>query len=228
MHARVLSDVERRQVKSERAHSAHEPPYQEIAGMPSPVQRQAIGGEADIGEQFIGILIGVGPALVGRLEPLADLAEEHAIRHAIVARRRQRLRARQDGAVGVDARCERRAHAHSVRALAQGLGELSAFREIGRDDHLLMAVQCLADGLAMHVRHCRPCRRPPTSRSAGCSARPAVRLAPSRPSPAPPPSPRRTAAPPDTGCRSDRTARARAHHHRQALRADAPRSARCW
>ena len=152
MHVRMLSDVERRQMKTEGAHPAHEPAHQEISGVASPILEQAVGGEPDIGQQFVGILIGVGPAFVGRLEPLADLAEEHAVRHAVVARRRQRLGARQYRAVGIDARGQRGAHADAVRALAQGLGELAAFGEIRRNDQLLMPMQGLANGLAVHVR----------------------------------------------------------------------------
>ena len=103
-------------------------------------------------EQFVRVLIGVRPALVCRLEALADLAEEHAVRHAVVPRRRERLSARQYRAVGIDAGGQGGAHADAVRALAQGLGELAAFRKVSRDDHLAVAMQGLSDGLAVHVR----------------------------------------------------------------------------
>src|SRR5216683_8248975 len=117
MHVRVLSDVERGKMKTEGPYPAHEPPHQEISGVASPVLEQAVGGEPYIGQQFVGILVCVGPALVSRLEPLADLAEEHAVWHAVVPRRRQRLTARQYGGVGIDACGECGAHTDAVRAL---------------------------------------------------------------------------------------------------------------
>src|SRR6266851_7845986 len=117
MYVRVLSDVERRKMKTEGPYSAHEPPHQEISGVASPVLDQAVGGEPHVGQQFVGILVRVGPALVSRLEPLADLSEKHAVWHAVVPRRRQRLGTRQYRAVGIDARGECGAHADAVRAL---------------------------------------------------------------------------------------------------------------
>src|ERR1700688_2055665 len=144
MYVRVLGDVERCKMKAEGPYSAHEPPDQEISGVASPVLEQAVGGEPHIGQQFVGALVRVGPALVGCLEPLAYLAEEHPVWHTVVPRRRQRLSARQYGAVGIDACGECGAHADAVRALTQRFGELAAFRKISRHDHLLMAMQGLA------------------------------------------------------------------------------------
>src|ERR1700730_6856014 len=130
MYVRVLSDIERRKMKTEGPYSAHDPPHQEISGVASPVLEQAVGGEPHVGQQLVGILVRVGPALVSRLEPLTDLTEEHSVWHAVVPRRRQRLSARQYGFVGIDACGECDAHADAVRALAQGFGELAAFRKI--------------------------------------------------------------------------------------------------
>ena len=68
-----------------------------------------------------------------------------------MASRRECLRTRQDGGVRVDACGQRRAHAHAVRTLTQGLRELPALGEISRHNQLLMTMQGLADGLAMDI-----------------------------------------------------------------------------
>ncbi len=152
VQVRMLSDVEGRQMKAKGAHSAHEAAHQEISGVASAIQGQALGRERHVRKQFVRALVGIGPPFVGRLEPLADLAEEHPVRHPIVPCRGQRLCTRQYGAVGIDARGERGADAHAFRALTQGLGELAALGKVGRHDHLPMAMQGFANGLAMQIR----------------------------------------------------------------------------
>ena len=92
---RMLSHVQSREVKTEGAHAAYETPYQEVARMPAAIGQQAVGRQLNVGEQLLRALIGIGPAIVSRLEPLADLTEENAIRLPIVPRRRQFLGARQ-------------------------------------------------------------------------------------------------------------------------------------
>ncbi len=119
MNARMLNDIQCRQMKSKSAYTPHEPPHQEISGMASPILEQTRRGQPNVGQQFIGILIRIGAALVARLEPFADLPEEHAVWHPIVPRRRQCFRSRQHCHVGVDALGKSSAHADAIRALAQ-------------------------------------------------------------------------------------------------------------
>ncbi len=40
----------------------------------------------------------------------------------------------------------------AFRALTQGLGKLAALGKVARHDHLPMAMQGFANGLAMHIR----------------------------------------------------------------------------
>ncbi len=151
MQAGMLNHVQRRQMKPECPHAPHEPPHQKVSGVTPAILEQAIGRQPHIRQQLIGILIRIGPPFVGCLQALADLAEEDAVRHAIVARRRQGLRARQNRRVAFDALGQLGAHADAIRALTQGLGQLPALGEIRRYDQLLVPVQRLADGLAMNV-----------------------------------------------------------------------------
>jgi hypothetical protein len=88
VHPCMLRDVERREMKAEGAHPPHEAAHQEVSGVPTAILNQAVDAKFDVGEQFLRTGIPVRPRLVGRLESLADLAEEDPVRHAIVARRR--------------------------------------------------------------------------------------------------------------------------------------------
>ena len=125
--------------------------------MPAAMGGQAVGRELDVREQLVRALIGVRPSIIGRLDPLADLAEVDSIRHAIVPGGRQPCRARQQRRICIDALGELAAHLDAPRALAQRLRQMPAFVEVGREDHCLMPLQCLADGLrvdllvALHV-----------------------------------------------------------------------------
>src|SRR6202035_5189932 len=117
MDARMLNDVQRRQMKSKCAHPPYEPAHQEVSGMASAVREQTLGGQSDVEQQFLGTLIRIGPTLVACLEALTDLAEKHAVGHAIVPRRRQRLRPRQQCRVSLDALGQGSAYADAMGAL---------------------------------------------------------------------------------------------------------------
>jgi len=61
VHVRVLRDIQRRQMEAERAHAAYESPDQEIAGVPSAVGGETVGGQLNVREQFVRALIRVRP-----------------------------------------------------------------------------------------------------------------------------------------------------------------------
>ena len=151
VHMGMLGDIERGEMEPEGPHPAHEAPYQEIACMPAAILDQAVGRELNVREQLIRIGIAVRTSIVRGLQPLANLAEEDPVRLPIMPGGCQFLRARQQRAVGVDAPRQRRAHCNAIRALAQGLGKRNALIEVGGDDQLLMALQGVADRLAMHI-----------------------------------------------------------------------------
>ena len=151
MHVGVLRDVQCRQVKGEGAHASNEAPNQEIAGMPSPIGGQTVGRQLDVREQFVRTLICIGPAIVGSLEPFADLTEEDAVRLSVVTRGRQLLPSWKQCTVCIDALEQGRADGDTVRALTQRLCKLTALVEIGRYDQLLMPVQRFANRLTMHI-----------------------------------------------------------------------------
>ena len=69
----------------------------------------AMGGEAaldqlQVFDQLLDPVVLAGTAVVGGAQPLGHLPEEHAVRHAIVARRRRRAGARNQALVGLYAR----------------------------------------------------------------------------------------------------------------------------
>ncbi len=153
----------------------------------------------------------IGTTLVGIAQALTDLREEYSIWHAIVARRRDATRARQQGAVLIDALLQRGGHADAARALRQPLCERLALLEVRIQHHLLLARERLADGLRVHIGVAVHSHRPPRCRSA---AAPAARVTPPArrtASRAPARSPRKRPAPPDRALRSDRRVRAHAH-----------------
>ena len=151
MHMGVLRDVERGQVKSEGTDPSDEAPHQEISRVPPAIGKQAVRGQLNVGQQFIGALIRIRPPIVGGLQAFTQLTEKNPIRLSVVPRGCELLTAGQQAAVGLHPASERRADFDAVRTLAQGLGELAALIEIGRYDELLMAMQRLADGLTVHV-----------------------------------------------------------------------------
>ena len=88
----MLNDIQRRQMESEGTHPAQQAAHQKISGVAAPILEQTAGGKLDVGQKFVRILIGIGSAFVAGLQAIADLAEKHPVRHAIVAGGRQRLR----------------------------------------------------------------------------------------------------------------------------------------
>ena len=205
-----LRHIQRCDVESERAHAPDEASHEKIAGMPSAVVDQAVGRELDVGEQLSRVLVGVGPALVGRLEPLADLAEVDAIRHTVVPRGRQPRRAGQQGRVGLDAPRQLTAQLDAARALAERFGKMAALVEVSRHDELLVAMERLADGLRVHLIVAFHISADPGAEPQNARHDSAIRPVLGTRGRAPSRSPRRTAAPPGRESRSDRTARARA------------------
>ncbi len=147
----MLRDIQGCEVEPERAHAPHEAAHQEIAGVPAAIGREAVGGELDVRKQLVRALIGVGPSVVGGLETFADLAEKNAVRLPIVTCGHQFLGSRKQARICIDAARERCTDFYPVGALAQCFRKLAALVEIRRHDQLLMAVQRLANGLAVHV-----------------------------------------------------------------------------
>ncbi len=152
MHAGVLPDVERGEVEAERAHPAQHAPHVEQPGVLAVVGGEAVGDDLQVVDQLLDALVVAGTAVVGGAQPLRHLAEQHAIRHAVVARRRPGLRRRQQAAVLLDARDDLRRHGDAARALAQPLGECLGLEEVAIDDQLVVAQAALANGLGVHVR----------------------------------------------------------------------------
>ena len=60
MRAGVLADVERRQMKAERAHAADEPPHLEQAGVLALVRAQAVGDQIQVAEEVVGRIVVIG------------------------------------------------------------------------------------------------------------------------------------------------------------------------
>ncbi len=96
-HVGVLAHIERGQVKAEGIDAPQQPLDVEQARVGAAVGLQAVGDERDVVAELAGVLVAAGAPLVGAAQPLADLREEHAVGHAVVARGRDGLRARAAG-----------------------------------------------------------------------------------------------------------------------------------
>ena len=118
--------------------------------MPS-VRSQAALDELQVVDELTGTLVVPGPAVVRGAQPLRDLAQEHAVRHAIVRGRGGAARGGHDGPVLLDAVGDRGQHADTTAALAQLFRQRQRVQEISIDDELVMARAALADGLGVHV-----------------------------------------------------------------------------
>ena len=151
MDAGVLAQVERRQVEPEGVDARQQAPHQEAAGMQPAIGAQAVDDQGDVAAQLRQPVVAVGPAVERVAQAFGDLPEEHAVRHAIMAQRRQRRRAGQQRAVLVDAARQRRRYRHAPGTLRQLLRQRLAFLEILVDDDLLLPRQRLADALGMHI-----------------------------------------------------------------------------
>ena len=99
----VLAQVERRQVKAEGLHAPDQALHVAPAGVESLVRLEAGGDELEVAQELLRPFVAIRPAVVGEPQPLGDLPEEHAIRHAIVAHRRDAERARDQRGVQLDA-----------------------------------------------------------------------------------------------------------------------------
>ncbi len=153
MHLRVLPHVERREVQAERAHAAQEPPDQEQAGMASAIGFEAAGDDREVVDQLLDSFVLARAMVVGGAQALGDLAEQHAVRHLVVARRRTRARGRHHRLVVLDALAQRLRDARrAALALAQLLGQALGLEEVAVDDQRMVARAALADRLGVHVR----------------------------------------------------------------------------
>ena len=90
----MLAHVERREVKAEGFHAADQAPPRIAPGVLPPVRREAAGDQAEIVEQLARVFVRARPPVVGGAQAFGDLAEEHAVGHAVVPRRGSRLRRR--------------------------------------------------------------------------------------------------------------------------------------
>ena len=103
--------------------------------------------------QLLDALVLARAVVVRGTQSFRDLAEQHAVRHLVVARRRARARSRHDRLVVLDP------VTHGLRdvgraplALAQLFGEALRLEEVAIDDQRVMPGTTLADGLGVHVR----------------------------------------------------------------------------
>ena len=147
----MLPHIERRQVETERLDPPQQPLDVEQPGIDTLVGAQAERDESDVLAKLVGVLVTVGASLVRAAQPLADLCEEYAIRHAVMSRRSDGARSGQQPHVLLEALAELGGRRHAARALRQPLRELLAFGEVAVQDHLVVACESLADGLGVHV-----------------------------------------------------------------------------
>ena len=108
MDFRVLAQIERGQVKAESFHAPDQPLHVAPAGVKSLVRLETGGDQLEVAQELLRAFIAVGPAVVGEAQALGDLAEEHAIRHAIVTHGRGAERAGNQRGVLLDALAELR------------------------------------------------------------------------------------------------------------------------
>ncbi len=148
----MLAQIERGQVKPESLHAPDETLHIAPAGVKALVRLEAGRDQLEIAQELLRTFVAVGPAVVGEAQPLGNLAEEHAIRHAIVAHGRDAERAGNQRGVQLDALAELGIDRASAGALRQQLRQHAALLEVRVDDHLLLARQRLADGLGVYVR----------------------------------------------------------------------------
>ena len=150
-HARMLPDIQSREMKAESVDPAQQPLHVEQAGVGALVGLEAGGDELDVGAQLPCALVAVGTAVIRVPQPLADLRQEHAVGHPVVARRRDRARTRQQCHVFLDALRQRRRDTYLL-ALCESAEPGADIREVRVDDDLLMARQRFANGFGVHVR----------------------------------------------------------------------------
>ena len=86
MHRGVCAHIERCQVKPEGIDTVQQAPHLEISGVGAAVGEQALRYQRNVGAKLRRLLVAVGAPVVGDVQPLGDLPEQYAIRHAVVAR----------------------------------------------------------------------------------------------------------------------------------------------
>ena len=148
---RVLAKIECRQVEAEGLHAANEALHVAPAGVKSLVRLEARGDQLEIAQELLRVFVSVRPAVVGEAQSLGDLAQEHAIRHAVVAHGRDAERARNQRGVLLDALGEIGIDRAAARALREQLREHATLAVIRVDDDLLLARERFADGLRVDV-----------------------------------------------------------------------------
>src|SRR5262249_15205665 len=141
----VLTQIERGEVEAEGLHATDEPLHIAPAGMEALVSLQARGDQLEIAQELLRTFVCIRTPVVGEPQPLGHLAEEHAIRHAIVARGRDARGARNELRIQLDALAELRGDSAAGAALREQLREHAALLEVRVDDDLLLARERLAD-----------------------------------------------------------------------------------
>ena len=147
----MLAHVERREVKSEGVDPAQQALDVEQAGVRALVGSEARGDQRHVVAELPRTLVTARPAFVGAAQALAELREEHAVRHAVMPRRGDGARPGQQPRVLLDPLGQLAGRRHAAGALRQALRDALALLEIAVDDHLLLARQRLADALGVHV-----------------------------------------------------------------------------
>ena len=174
VHAGVLPQIEGGEVKAEGVDAPEQAAHLKIARRAG---RDWPAGSAQISatsaRNCAGDSIAVGAALVGGVQPLGDLRQQHPIGHAVMAR--GRVRACAPGSSVRYSSIRRSTSGEMPTRLAlcdSSLRQLQALGVILADDHLLRARQGLADALGVHVGARSPCRRRPRCRNARSAAAP--------------------------------------------------------
>jgi len=152
VHARVLTQIERREVKAKGIDAREQSTHQEIAGMHATMRAQAFGNQAHVAAELRRSVIAIRTAVQRIAQALGNLPEQHAIWHAIVPRGRESRCSRQQRPVFLNAPGHSRRHAYAHRTLRKLLRQRLALIEIVIDDDLLLARQRLADTLGVHIR----------------------------------------------------------------------------
>jgi hypothetical protein len=149
MHAGVLAQVQRGEVKAERINARQQATHQEQARMHAAIGAHAVGNERDSAAKLRRPFVAVGPAFQRVVQARRNLPEQHPIGHRVVACGGESRCIGQQGAVVLDAPGQRRRDAHPAGALGQLIGQQPALEVVVADDRLLLARQRLADALGV-------------------------------------------------------------------------------
>ncbi len=153
VHLGVLAYVECREMQPERPHATQEAADEEQPGMTAAIGLEAVHDDLQVVGQLIDALVLARAVVIRGSQPLRNLAEQHAVRHLVVAGRRARPRGRHHRLVVLDAIAQGlRDIRRAPPALTQLLGEALRLEEVAIDDQRVMAGTALADRLGVHVR----------------------------------------------------------------------------